>query len=142
LIILAKIEIMDTKALDKALQDIAIRRNELKKIDYNNPKYDDLEEELHDLEDALHVKFGEYLEEALQEVHDKLCPDTDVLFPTAYLAKTYTINDKNEFSVATAEGVFVEVDSMPGKETKLVIVPNPLRIVLNTKDKQQIVWSV
>jgi len=142
LIILAKIEIMDTKALDKAIQDIAIRRNELKKIDYNNPKYDDLEEELHDLEDALHVKFGEYLEEALQEVHDKLCPDTDVLFPTAYLAKTYTINDKNEFSVATAEGVFVEVDSMPGKETKLVIVPNPLRIVLNTKDKQQIVWSV
>ena len=132
---------MDTKALDKAIQEIAIRRNELKKIDYNNPKYDDLEEELHDLEDALHVKFGDYLEEALQEVHDKLCPDTDVLFPTAYLAKTYTINAKNEFSVGPGEGVFVEVDSMPGKETKLVIIPNPLRIVLNTKDKQQVVWS-
>ena len=142
MIILAKIEIMDTKALDKAIQEIAIRRNELKKIDYNNPKYDDLEEELHDLEDALHVKFGEYLEEVLQEVHDKLSPDTDVLFPTAYLAKTYTISSKDEFSVSTAEGVFVEVDSMPGKETKLVIVPNPLRIILNTKDKQQIVWSV
>jgi len=133
---------MDTKALDKAIQEIAIRRNELKKIDYNNPKYDDLEEELHDLEDALHVKFGEYLEEVLQEVHDKLSPDTDVLFPTAYLAKTYTISSKDEFSVSTTEGVFVEVDSMPGKETKLVIVPNPLRIILDTKDKQQIVWSV
>ena len=133
---------MDTKALDKAIQEIAVRRNELKKIDYNNPKYDDLEEELHDLEDALHVKFGEYLEEALQEVHDKLCPDTDVLFPTAYLAKTYNISPKNEFSVAVAEGVFVEVDAMPGKETKLVIVPNPLRIILNTKEKQQVVWSV
>ncbi len=132
---------MDTKALDKAIQDIAVRRNELKKIDYNNPKYDDLEEELHDLEDALHVKFGEYLEEALQEVHDKLCPDTDVLFPTAYLAKTYVINAKNEFSVAATKGVFVEVDSMPGKETKLVIVPNPLRILLNTKEMQQVVWS-
>jgi hypothetical protein len=132
---------MDKKALDKAIQEIAIRRNELKKIDYNNPKYDDLEEELHDLEDALHVKFGEYLEEVLQEVHDKLSPDTDVLFPTAYLAKTYTIDAKNEFSVSTAEGVFVEVDSMPGKETKLVIVPNPLRIILNTKEKQQVVWS-
>ncbi len=132
---------MDTKVLDKAIQEIAVRRNELKKIDYNNPKYDDLEEELHDLEDALHVKFGEYLEGVLQEVHDKLCPDTDVLFPTAYLAKTYIINAKNEFSVTTAEGVFVEVDSMPGKETKLVIVPNPLRILLNTKETQQIVWS-
>jgi hypothetical protein len=88
------------------------------------------------------VKFGEYLEEALQQVHDKLCPDTDVLFPTAYLAKTYTINTKNEFAVSATEGVFVEVDSMPGKETKLVIVPNPLRIILNTKEKQQIMWTV
>src|SRR4029078_7073531 len=109
---------METKAVAKAVQEIAIKRNELKKIDYNNPKYDDLEEELHDLEDALHVKFGEYLENALQEVHDKFCPDTDVLFPTAYLSKTYVISDKNEFSVAATEGVFVEVDAMPGKETK------------------------
>jgi hypothetical protein len=132
---------MDIKALDKAIQEIAIRRNALKKLDYNNPKYDDLEEELHDLEDALQVKYGEYLEEALQEVHDKLSPDTDILFPIAYLAKTYSITEANEFSVSGVEGVFVEVDSMPGKETKLVIVPNPLRIVLNTKDKQQVVWS-
>jgi hypothetical protein len=133
---------MDIKAIDKAIQDIAIRRNDLKKIDYNNPKYDDLEEELHDLEDAMHVKYGEYLEEILQEIHDKLSPDTDVLFPIAYLAKTYTVSAKNEFSVAPTEGVFVEVDSMPGKETKLVIVPNPLRVLLNIgKDKQQEVWS-
>src|SRR6516225_3264314 len=111
---------MDIKALDKAVQEIAIRRNELKKIDYNNPKYDDLEEELHDLEDALQVKYGEYLEEALQEVHDKFSPDTDILFPIAYLAKTYSISAANEFSVSGVEGVYVEVDSMPGKETKLV----------------------
>ncbi len=67
---------MDVKVLDQAIQQIALRRNELKKLDYNNPKYDDLEEELHDLEDSLHVKFGDYLEEILQNVHDKYCPDT------------------------------------------------------------------
>ena len=132
---------MDIKALDQAIQEIAIRRNELKKIDYNNPKYDDLEEELHDLEDAFQVKYGEYLEEALQEVHDKLSPDTDILFPIAYFAKSYSVNANNEFSVTNTEGVYVEMDSMPGKETKLVIVPNPLRIILNTKEKQQVVWS-
>lgn len=133
---------MDVKALDKALQEIALRRNALKKIDYNNPKYDDLEEELHDLEDSLQVKYGEYLEEVLQDVHDKYCPDTDVLYPIAYLAKTYDINEKNEFAVAPTEGVFVEVDSIPGKDTKLVIVPNPTRVVLNIgKDKQQVVWT-
>jgi hypothetical protein len=132
---------MDVKALDKALQEIAIKRNELKKLDYNNPKYDDLEEQLHDLEDAFQVKFGEPMEEILQEVHDKFCPDTDVLYPIAYVAKSYEITGK-DFQVASTEGVFVEVDTMPGKETKLVIVPNPTRIVLNIgKDKQQVVWT-
>src|SRR5277367_2985962 len=68
LIILEKIRPMDLKALDKALQDIARKRNELSKIDYNNPKYDVLEEELHDAEDTFQAKYGEYLEGALQEV--------------------------------------------------------------------------
>ncbi|MBX2916302.1 MAG: hypothetical protein KF856_13610 [Cyclobacteriaceae bacterium] len=134
---------MNVKELDIAIQEIAKRRNALSKIDYNNPKYDDLEEELHDLEDSLQVKYGEYLEEVLQDVHDKYCPDTDVLYPIAYLAKTYSINDKNEYAVSNKEGVFVEVDSIPGKDTKLVIVPNPMRVILNVgTDQQQVVWTV
>lgn len=133
---------MDLKALDKALQEIALKRNELKKIDYNNPKYDELEEILHDLEDTFQVKFGEPLEEILQEVHDKYCPDSDVLYPIAYVAKSYDINDQNEFTAAPTEGVFVELESYPGKESKLVIVPNPTRIILNIgKEKQQVVWT-
>lgn len=133
---------MELKELDQAIQEIAIRRNALSKIDYNNPKYDDLEEELHDLEDKVQVKYGDYLEEVLQDIHDKYCPDTDVLYPIAYFAKSYSINDKNEFSVGTKEGVYVEVDSIPGKETKLVILPNPVRIILNVgSDKQQVVWT-
>lgn len=131
---------MDIKALDQALQEIALKRNELKKIDYNNPQYDDLEEVLHDLEDEFLDNYGDEMEKVLQEVHDKLCPDTDILLPIAYMAKAYSVTDKNEFSVSSSEGVFVEVDSLPGKDTKLVIVPNPLRIVLNLKDKQQVVW--
>jgi len=133
---------MDLKALDKALQEIANRRNELKKIDYNNPKYDDLEEQLHDLEDDFQVKFGDPMEEILQEVHDRFCPDSEVLFPIAYVAKSYEVNDKNEYYAAPGEGVFVEMDNYPGKDSKLVIVPNPTRIILNIgKDKQQIVWT-
>ncbi len=133
---------MDLKALDKALQEIVEKRNELVKIDYNNPKYDDLEEQLHDLEDDFHEEFGDYLEEVLQEVHDKISPDTDILFPIAYVAKSYQLNAKSEFTVASTEGVFVEVDKFPGKETKLVIVPKPLRIILNVgADNQQVVWT-
>ena len=95
-------------------------------MDYSNPKYDDLEEALHDLEDAFQVKYGEYLEEALQDVHDELCPDNDVLMPIAYLGK----------------GIFVEADKYPDKDTKLVLAANPPRIVLTIgKDKQEVVWS-
>ncbi len=133
---------MDLKALDKALQDIVKRRMELQKLDYNNPKYDDLEEELHDLEDAFQENHGAYMEEVLQSIHDEHCPDTDVLYPIAYIGKVYQLTDKKEFSVSGTEGVYVEVDKYPGKETKLVIVPNPVRVLLNIgNDNQQVVWT-
>jgi len=118
---------MNTTALDKALQEIVKKREELAKIDYNNPKYDDLEEELHDLEDSFQDEYGDYLEDALQTVHDEYCPDNDVLMPIAYLG----------------QGVPVEVDKLPGKDTRLVLSPSPTRIILSLgKDKQQVVWSV
>jgi hypothetical protein len=117
---------MDVKALDKALLEILKKREELSKIDYNNPQYDDVEEALHDLEDDFHEEYGEYLEEAFQGVHDDLCPDNDVLMPIAYLGK----------------GVPVEVDKFAGKDTKLMLVPGPARIILTIgKDKQEVIWT-
>lgn len=118
---------MDTKALDEALLKIIKKRDELAKIDYNNPKYDDLEEQLHDLEDDFQDEYGDYLEEALQKVHDEYCPENDVLMPIAYLG----------------QGVPVEVDSMPGKDTRLVLAASPVRILVSVgKDKQQVVWTM
>lgn len=117
---------MDIKALDAALQQIIKKREELSKIDYNNPKYDDLEEALHDLEDDFQDNYGDYVEEALQSVHDEFCPDNDVLMPIAYLG----------------QGVIVEVDKLPGKDTRLVLAPSPVRVILTVgKDKQQVVWE-
>lgn len=117
---------MDIKALDKGLQEIIAKRAELEKMDYNNPKYDDLEEQLHDMEDAFQVTYGEYLEEVLQDIHDELCPDSDVLMPIAYLGK----------------GVYVEIEKMPGIDTKLMLEANPPRIVLTVgKDTQRVVWT-
>lgn len=117
---------MDVKALDKALLEILKKREELAKLDYNNPKYDDIEEQLHDLEDDLQEEFGGYLEDAFQDVHDELCPDNDVLMPIAYLGK----------------GVPVEVDKFAGKDTKLILATTPPRIILSIgKDKQEVVWT-
>jgi hypothetical protein len=117
---------MDIKALDAALLTIIKKREDLAKIDYNNPKYDDLEEELHDLEDDFQDEYGDYLEEALQKVHDEYCPENDVLMPIAYLG----------------QGVPVEIETMPGKDARLVLAASPVRIVVSVgKDKQQIVWT-
>jgi hypothetical protein len=117
---------MDVKALDKALQEILKKREELTKLNYNNPKYDDLEEELHNLEDDFQEEYGDYLEEALQNVHDDLFLDNDVLMPIAYLGK----------------GVPVDVDKLEGKDTKLLLATAPTRIVLTVgKEKQEVLWT-
>ena len=136
-----KFELMNIKELDHDIQEIIKKRNELQKIDYSNPKYDDLEEELHDHEDDFQDKYGDFLEGVLQDIHDEHCPDSDVLMPIAYLAKKYSISDKGVYSVEPSEGVFVETEKFAGKDTKLVIVPNPLRIVLNVSGNQQVVWE-
>jgi hypothetical protein len=117
---------MDTKALDNALQAIEKKRDELSKLNYNNPKYDEVEEQLHDMEDDFQDKYGDFVEEALQNIHEEFCPDNDVLLPIAYVGK----------------GVFVEVDKYPGKDTKLILASGPPRIILAVgKDKQEIVWT-
>lgn len=117
---------MNVKELDAELQEIEKAKAELSKLDYNDPKYDDLEEKLHDMEDDLQDKHGEYLEEALQGVHDEICPENDVLMPIAYLGK----------------GVPVETDKFPGKDTRLVLVTNPPRIILHVgTEKQDTVWT-
>jgi len=117
---------MDVKALNKALLAIVTKREELAKLNYNDPAYDDLEEELHDLEDDFQEEYGEYLEKALEQVHNEYCPDNDVLMPIGYLG----------------QGIPVEVEKLPGKDTRLILVPNPTRIILSVnKDKQQVVWS-
>ena len=117
---------MDVKSLDRALAEIVKKREELSKVNYNDPTYDNLEEQLHDLEDDFQEEYGEYLETALQQVHDEFCPDNDVLMPIGYLG----------------QGIQVEVDKLPGKDTRLILAPNPTRIILAVnKDKQQVVWN-
>lgn len=132
---------MDLAALDKDLQEIVIKKNELSEMDYNDEKYDDVEEALHDLEDVFMEKYGDFLEDALYDVHDEFCPDSEVLMPIAYMAKKYIV-DGDRFDVSFSEGVYVEMDDYPGKETKLVFLPSPTRILLQIdKDTRETVWQ-
>ena len=114
----------------------------LEALTYDSPDYDNLEEELHELEDDFLEKYGDYLEDALIDVHDEYCPDTDVLLPIAYLAKKYIKKDTNFDVLDDGQGVWVELeDEFEHLEGHIVIIPSPLRIVLFTsKNEKKIVW--
>lgn len=132
---------MDISRIDHDLMSLINAKMALAKLDYSDENYDDMEEELHDLEDDFMDKYGTFLEDALHEVHDEMCPDSDVLLPIAYIPNK-VIETPEGFDVPPGEGVFVDVDDYSNPDTKLVILPNPTRIVLIVgKDKKEILWS-
>ncbi|MFC5271626.1 hypothetical protein [Adhaeribacter terreus] len=129
---------MNTENLNKQLVALIEKKQALGKLSYNDERYDDMEEELHDLEDDFNEEFGPYLEDVLEDVHAKLCPDTDVLLPTAYLPN----NLEGESGADQKEGVWVDSDEFPGKESRLVLIPNPVRLILSVgKNIRKEVWK-
>jgi len=132
--------IMNINELNTSLVEIIRKKEELSKLSYNDKRYDDVEEELHDLEDDFNETYGEYLEGVLEEVHERLCPDSDVLLPTAYLPNNLTAMDTG--TPGPREGVWVDSDEFPNKEARLVLVPNPTRLILSVGTKiQKEVWQ-
>ncbi len=131
---------IDQEKLNIDLIELINKRNELARLDYNSHDYDDVEEQLHDMEDDFLDTYGEYLEGVLQAIHDEFCPESDVLLPIAYLAKKYYIKEKNGktlYAPYPGEGVIVEVDNYMDHDTRMVFVPDPVRLVLII-DKAQI----
>src|SRR6478736_6439639 len=113
---------MDKKQLDLFLTAIIEKRLQLNGLTYDNKDYDKVEEELHDLEDQFMDSFGDEMEEVLEDIHEKLCPDNDVLLPIAYMAHNYVKSGKNPdgttaFEVQGKEGVWVDVEKYDGKDT-------------------------
>ncbi|MCG8340785.1 MAG: hypothetical protein MI674_05965 [Cytophagales bacterium] len=130
--------------LDNILVAIAEKRSLLA-----NPTYVDKKQEeevlLQQLEKKLREKFGNFILEALQDVHDEFCPDNEVLPPLAYLAKKYIIKKKRGSQITYEtdfnEGIPVESDDYPGEPARLVIVPRPPRILLQVGERlREEVW--
>lgn len=124
---------IDIKKLNEDLIELIDKRNFLSELDYNDKTYDDVEEELHDKEDDFIEEYGPYLEAALTAVHEEHCPDSEVLLPIAYIAKRYYVKEKEGrklYAPYPDEGVIVEVDKYPKRDTRMVIIPDPVRIIL------------
>ncbi|WMN11264.1 hypothetical protein QYS49_37780 [Marivirga salinae] len=131
---------IDIKNLDKDLTALVKAKIALSKLTYADQDYDKIEEELHDMEDDFIENYGEYLEEALAEVHDEFCPDNDVLLPIAYLADEYIVKE-DTIDVAPGQGVLVEADDFASSKVTLALAPQPTRIVLQAgNDHKEVVW--
>ena len=119
---------MNATDLNKALVALIEKKAELHKLTYDDARYDDVEEALHDLEDDFNDEYGDFLETALDKVHADLKSDTDVLLPTAYLPAGLTPHKE--------DGVWVDSEKYPGR-VRLVLRPNPTRFVLTTSKGQE-----
>lgn len=132
---------MDVQQLNNAICNLLDKKIELNDISYDDKKYDEVEEEIHAIEDEIIEDYGQYLEEKLYEVHDEYCPDSEILMPTAYIPNKVNKNG-GDYEVDFSEGVFVEADDFQEKNTKMVLLPNPLRIVLQVNPKRiEVLWE-
>jgi hypothetical protein len=131
---------MDYKKLDEDLYAIVQKRVALSKITYDDMAYDDIEEEMHDLEDDFNENYGDELEEILEKIYDQLKSDNEVLLPSAYLANTYhemmaDASGKVTYEIIGKEGVPVESEQFDKMDVRLVLVPHPARFVLQINGK-------
>lgn len=127
---------MDTRKLNQSLSDLTNLKFELSKIDYADEAYDELEEELHEMEDGFQEDFGTFLETVIQEIHDEHCPESDVLPAIAYIGKKPVLKGiagegSPLFEPHPSDGVPVEAEDYPDKMVRLVLLPNPARLILN-----------
>jgi hypothetical protein len=137
---------MDVNKLNEDLCVLVSKRNMLAAIGYNDDAYDEVEESLHDFEDEFLEKYEDYLEEAFQSVHEKYCPDMDVLLPIAYIAKRYIEKADPEgnitYGVGANEGILIDADQYPKNNVRLILVPTPTRIVMTVDNTNpQVVWE-
>ncbi|GAB4337130.1 MAG: hypothetical protein OHK0038_15460 [Flammeovirgaceae bacterium] len=137
---------MNYDEISIALSNIIEKRAELSKHSLPTPEYKNLKAELQKMEEDFLRRFGSTLHEILLDVHDEYAPDIEVLPVLQYIGKEYKKIGQNEwgirYDVDYNQGVYVEVDDFLDKNTKLVLVPNPLRVILNIEDGvRQTVWS-
>jgi hypothetical protein len=135
------------KSINSDLLEIVEKKVLLSTMTYDHKNYDDVEEELHDLEDDFLDEHGDFFEDIISDVHEKIKSDSDVLLPIAYLGSRYSKAEKNKdgsvrYEAEFGEGVVIETELYPKDETRLVLIPNPLRMeLLVGKSKKQIVWE-
>lgn len=138
---------MDTKKFNKLFDELIEIRNELYQTEYNSTKYDELEEDMADLEDEIMEEFGDKLDEVIEAITHSIAPDTDPAHPMAYLAKSYTPSEfvPGEFEINTNDGIRLNstLKDENGKPMKgrLIWLPAPARLVFTSSSDIRVLWT-
>jgi len=137
---------MDLQAIDQALLEIVSKREAIRTSEDRASKTK-LQKELSLLEEAFNRNYEMPLRNILEEVYDDLSPDATVHPPLEYLANQYKTISKNSkgptFDVNHRQGIEIDTDEYGANFTRLVIIPNPLRVILNIDDhSKEEVWSL
>ena len=132
---------MNWEKIDQELTEIVQQRNQLSALEYSEENYDDLQEQVHDLDDDFNENHEEVLAPELEKIYTKLKSDSDVLLPTAYLANHYQemLSDAKgsiTYEVSGNQGVPIESDELGKVDLRIVLIPNPIRFVLLINGKQ------
>ena len=132
---------MKTEQINQALEQIVLLKNRIHGMNPDSPDKSNLISELNQMETAFDEQFGSQLYEVFLDIHDELCPDNDILSASEYIAQYYEAKG-NQYFVDDKQGALVHMDDYPNSETKLVLLPNPLRVELNIDayNKEE-VWS-
>ncbi len=135
---------MNVDELNAAFVTIVEKKEQLHKLNPNEGKYGEIKSEVDSLESNFLSQYGSYLEDAIFNIHDEFCPDNETSFPLSYIASKYekTMNGKVMYDVKSCEGVSVEPDDFPGIKSRLVLIPNPTRLVLHGEQHEfkETVW--
>jgi hypothetical protein len=142
---------MDFKVLNEKVLEIIRLNEQLEDINYNDPRYDELEDKVYDLQDEINGQAGKLFDEVMANVYKQLNSKDDILNFSDYIAKTYmTSGSKNpdgsiRFDEVPEDSITISVrpEALQGKkvEGKIYIKPNPLRIGFAIGKHERIVWS-
>lgn len=137
---------MKTESLNKAVLSLIKKRQKLATLGYDNPDYDELEEALHEAEGIFQDGYGFELGKILKDIHEQYCtPETDVLDAVAYIPREYRVIRDEELDIEEAEvgdedGILIDLIDFPNLEARLLLLPEPPRLVIFSSAGAQEVW--
>ena len=129
-------------SLNEDLLDLVEVKNRVSMLNETSNEYDSIRRLFEKMSEYFNVKYGVTMEQIMFEIYDELCPDDEVKPIGSYLASHYK-KGKEGYDTTLDEGVVVHLDDFSFKEGRLILLPNPARIVLQdpATSHREVLWQ-